>query len=91
MEEPPESEPESKYLADLTRKYEFGYALAFHSQGEEIYYGFDDYLPPMQNTWQKDSPYQADMYCQNRRDWHLTEDIKIGLFADLGDQDLPLK
>jgi len=42
----PESEPESKYLADLTRKCEFGYTLAFHSQGEEIYYGFDDYLPP---------------------------------------------
>ena len=39
----PESEPESKYLADLTRKCEFEYALAFHSQGKEIYYGFDDY------------------------------------------------
>ncbi len=42
----PESEPESRYLADLTRKYEFDYTLAFHSQGEEIYYGFDGYVPP---------------------------------------------
>ncbi len=49
----PESEPESKYLADLTRKCEFEYALAFHSQGKEIYYGFDDYLLPIQNTWPK--------------------------------------
>lgn len=41
-----ESEPESRCLADLSRICEFGYTLAFHSQGEEIYYGFDDYLPP---------------------------------------------
>lgn len=40
-----ESEPESKCLAELSRAYEFGTVLAFHSQGEEIYYGFDDTVP----------------------------------------------
>ena len=87
----PESEPESKYLADLTRKCEFGYTLAFHSQGEEIYYGFDDYLPPNAEHMAKDLPHQADTYCQNRKDWLRSEDIKIGLFVDLGGRDLPLK
>jgi len=42
----PQSEPESKYLVTLTEKYQFRCVLAFHSQGEEIYYGFDDYVPP---------------------------------------------
>ena len=46
---------------------------------------------PMQNTWQKDLPHQADTYCQNRKDWLRSEDIKIGLFVDLGSRDLPLK
>ena len=87
----PESEPESKYLADLTRKCEFEYALAFHSQGKEIYYGFDDYLPPNSEHMAKNLPHQAGIHYQNRKDWHLTEDIKTGLFADLEDRDLPLK
>ena len=59
----PESEPESKYLANLTRKCEFGYTLAFHSQGEEIYYAdlMITFLP-IQNTWQKNLPHQAGIY-----------------------------
>ncbi len=40
----PESEPETKAITGLCRKNNFDYAVAFHSQGEEIYwqYGKDD-------------------------------------------------
>lgn len=36
----PESEPESRALASLCRAGRFDHVLAFHSQGEEIYYGY---------------------------------------------------
>lgn len=36
----PESEPETRAVADFTRQKQFDMALAFHSQGEEIYWGF---------------------------------------------------
>ena len=37
----PESEPETKAIADFVREMDFDMLLAFHSQGEEIYYDFD--------------------------------------------------
>ena len=36
----PESEPETKALADFCRKNKFESAIAFHSQGEEIYWDY---------------------------------------------------
>lgn len=39
----PESEPESRTIASLCRAGNFSHALAFHSQGEEIYWGYGDY------------------------------------------------
>lgn len=41
----PESEPESRALANFTRQNAFDLALAFHSQGEVIYWEFDGYAP----------------------------------------------
>lgn len=41
----PESEPESRALARLCRNGDFIRALAFHSQGEEIYWNFGNYSP----------------------------------------------
>ncbi|HCT63679.1 MAG TPA: peptidase M14 [Lachnospiraceae bacterium] len=35
-----ESEPETKALADFTRAHDFRLVIAFHSQGEEIYWDF---------------------------------------------------
>lgn len=37
-----ESEPESKAVADLTRKLEFDLVIAYHSQGEVIFWDFMD-------------------------------------------------
>lgn len=42
----PESEPESKAVADLTRNHNFRLVLAYHSQGEVIYWTYQDKTPP---------------------------------------------
>lgn len=41
----PESEPESRLLCDFCRSQYFRHALAFHSQGEEIYWDFGEHTP----------------------------------------------
>ena len=40
-----ESEPETKAVVNFCRNHNVEYAMAFHSQGEEIYYGFDGKFP----------------------------------------------
>lgn len=41
----PESEPESKSVADFTRNHNFRLVLAYHSQGEVIYWTYQDKTP----------------------------------------------
>ena len=41
----PESEPETQALAKLCRRKSFRHALAFHSQGEEIYWHYGENMP----------------------------------------------
>lgn len=41
----PESEPETKAITNFCRKNDFEYALAFHSQGEEIYWDYGKHMP----------------------------------------------
>lgn len=42
----PESEPESRALAQLTREIDPALVIAYHSQGQEIYYDFEGHVPP---------------------------------------------
>lgn len=42
----PESEPESHAMADFTRELLPDVVIAYHSQGEEIYYDFRGHIPP---------------------------------------------
>lgn len=42
----PESEPETRALTDLCRRYTFRHVVALHSQGEEIYWRYDPWTPP---------------------------------------------
>lgn len=44
--ESPLSEPEAIAMADLTRKRDFARVLPFHTQGQVIYWGFEDLQPP---------------------------------------------
>ena len=41
----PESEPETQALVNLCKKYDFEHAIAFHSQGEEIYWKYGNSIP----------------------------------------------
>jgi g-D-glutamyl-meso-diaminopimelate peptidase len=41
----PESEPESRAVADFTRKHNFRLVLAYHSQGEVIYWTYSNLTP----------------------------------------------
>jgi g-D-glutamyl-meso-diaminopimelate peptidase len=42
----PESEPETRALADLCRRGDFSHVAALHSQGEEIYWQYGTRTPP---------------------------------------------
>lgn len=42
----PESEPETRALTDLCRRYAFRQVVALHSQGEEIYWEYGPNTPP---------------------------------------------
>ena len=44
--ESPESEPETRVLADLCRREFFRHVVALHTQGEEIYWRYGDHTPP---------------------------------------------
>ncbi len=42
----PESEPESRAVADFTRAHDFRLVMAYHSQGEVIFWNFENLAPP---------------------------------------------
>lgn len=42
----PESEPESRAVADFTRDHNFRLVMAYHSQGEVIFWNFENLAPP---------------------------------------------
>ncbi len=46
----PQSEPESRATADFTRNHDFRLVMAYHSQGEVIYWNFMDMAPPEGKT-----------------------------------------
>jgi g-D-glutamyl-meso-diaminopimelate peptidase len=48
--EKPLSEPEAIAMADLTKRRDFSRVLAFHTQGEVMYWGFENQEPPESET-----------------------------------------
>ena len=42
----PESEPESKAVADFSKNHDFRLVIAYHSQGQVIYWDFQNLAPP---------------------------------------------
>lgn len=99
--EHPESEPESRALADFTRTLHPDAVIAYHAQGQEIFYGFNGACPP-------DGLYLAQKYaeasgyrpitatgltdCSGYKDWVTdTFDIPaITVEVGLGENPLPL-
>ncbi|WP_019414677.1 M14 family metallopeptidase [Paenisporosarcina sp. TG20] len=93
----PLSEPEAVAMADLTRKRDFNRALAFHTQGEVIYWGFENLEPPEARTivqeFERVSGYQpiqtVDSYA-GYKDWFIQEWRRPGFTVELGSGVNPL-
>ncbi|NLM51189.1 MAG: hypothetical protein GX196_09585 [Clostridiaceae bacterium] len=52
--ESPESEPESRALVEYTKSHDFKLVVAYHSQGEVIYWDFLGKCPPKGLEWAKE-------------------------------------
>ena len=97
----PESEPESKTVADFTRSHNFRLALAYHTQGQVIYWNFMNMAPPEAETigeaFAKDSGYTLDQATgiasyAGYKDWFTKEYRRPGytIEAGLGNNPLPI-
>jgi len=89
--EKPLSEPESIAMAELTRRKDFHRVLAFHTQGEVIYWGFLNLEPPeaetIVNEFARVSGYEpirfVDSYA-GYKDWFIQDWRRPGYTVELG-------
>ncbi len=88
-----ESEPESRALADFTRRQNFALTIAFHSQGKVIYHGFMDKNPPrsfnIARAFTKISPYRLDntegiASYGGYKDWFVDKFNRPGYTVEVG-------
>jgi len=93
----PLSEPESIALAELTRTGDFDRVLAYHTQGEVIYWGFQGLEPPQSrvlvNEFARVSGYQPIQYVQSwagYKDWFIQQWRRPGFTVELGKGTSPL-
>lgn len=95
--ESPLSEPEAIAMADLTRNSDFARVLAFHTQGEVIYWGFQNLEPPeseaMVIEFSRVSGYEPvqtiDSYA-GYKDWFIQDWRRPGFTVELGSGINPL-
>lgn len=98
----PESEPESRAVANFTRQNKFDMVMALHSQGEVIYYDFCGYVPngteeylkrfEAVSRYKRDLPEGISAY-GGYKDWFIKTFKKPGftLEVGLGENPLPLE
>lgn len=95
----PESEPETKAVADLMRRENFDMVLALHSQGGEIYYDFDGAAGAKSlETAQKMAKESGYAVCVPQgtaafggcKDWFIKEFGKDGFTIEIGHGKNPL-
>lgn len=97
----PESEPESRAIADFTRQNKFDMVIALHSQGEVIYYDFCGNVPDgteeYLSRFEAVSRYRRDLpdgiaACGGYKDWFIKKFKKPGFTVEigLGENPLPL-
>ena len=89
--ERPLSEPETIAMAQLTRQRDFHRVLAFHSQGEVIFWGFEGYEPPesetIVNEFARVSGYRPIRYVDSYagyKDWFIQEWRRPGFTVEVG-------
>lgn len=89
--ERPLSEPEAIAIAELTRARDFHRVLAFHSQGEVIFWGFEGYEPfeaeTIVNEFERVSGYTPIRYVDSYagyKDWFIQEWRRPGYTVEVG-------
>jgi len=98
----PESESESRAVANFTRSMNFDLVIALHSQGEVIYWTFNDINPPRSyiigKRLEKASGYSLDetegmASYSGYKDWFMQEFYKPGYTIEvgLGENPLPIE
>jgi g-D-glutamyl-meso-diaminopimelate peptidase len=93
----PLTEPEAIAIAELTKRRDFSRVLAFHTQGEEIYWGYEGFEPiesqTIVNEFARVSGYDAFRYIDSHagyKDWFIQEWRRPGYTIELGEGVNPL-
>lgn len=94
-----ESEPETQALVSLCKKYNFEHAIAFHSQGEEIYWRYGNSIPEksfllaklfaVSSGYTLSSP-EGLAVGGGFKDWFISEFNKPGFTVEIGKGKNPL-
>lgn len=89
--ESPLTEPEAIAMAELTKERNFSRVLAFHTQGKEIYWGFEQLEPPYSEVivkeFSKISGYKAVQTIASYagyKDWFIQDWRRPGFTVELG-------
>ncbi|WML39796.1 M14 family metallopeptidase [Neobacillus sp. OS1-2] len=89
--EKPLSEPEAIAMAELTKKRDFARVIAFHTQGEVIYWGFENAEPPESEVIVKEfsrvSGYEAVKTIESYagyKDWFIQDWHRPGFTVEIG-------
>lgn len=95
--EKPLTESEAISMAELTRRRDFSRVLAFHTQGEEIYWGFEHLEPPEAEAIVREfgrvSGYEPVRIIESYagyKDWFIQEWRRPGFTIELGSGTNPL-
>jgi len=93
----PLSEPEAQAMANFTRENDFRLVMAFHTQGEEIYWGYREFEPPdsekIIKELKKASGYKAVRYVDSDagyKDWFIYQWRRPGFTVECGSGQNPL-
>ncbi|GIN19603.1 MAG TPA: LysM peptidoglycan-binding domain-containing protein [Bacillus bacterium] len=93
----PISEPETKIMAKLAKTEKYDRLLALHTQGQEIYWGYEGLEPPESYILARDfarlSGYEAVRYIDSYtgyKDWFIQDFRKPGFTVELGKGQNPL-
>lgn len=89
--EAPLTEPEAIAMADLTRKRDFSRVLAFHTQGQVIYWGYENLEPPesevIVNEFSRVSGYEPIRSIESYagyKDWFIQDWRRPGFTVEMG-------
>ncbi|NEU31816.1 LysM peptidoglycan-binding domain-containing protein [bacterium LRH843] len=87
----PLTEPEAIAIAELTEVRDFAMVLAFHTQGQVIYWGFEGFEPPESQTivaeFARVSGYEPIRYVDSYagyKDWFIQDFQRPGFTVELG-------